>query len=274
MPSLIEYRRRSIIPLTLLGLAAYYLFVFVPLGKRARALEEPLQRSWRGLASALGRTNSSAIDFLHITNQLNETREALATLDVARKKAAARIELESSVRDKINAPFQLVDYQNARSQLMDTLGKQAKAQGVALEPAVLSGFPEHTVDITQPELLWAALTMIESMLRSAMECKVTTLHTLEAPLGLTNAPAATNGGASLTELPLQLELTGPAANVARFIQVLPLRGAELKAVGFAADSLTNKPPLFVDRLVLKKQSPEKTDEVRVSVRAVGFVLRE
>jgi hypothetical protein len=272
MPSLIEYRRRSIIPLTALGLAAYYLFVFMPLGKRARDLEVPLQRSWRSLASALGRTNSNSIDFLHITNQLNETREALSTLEVARKKAAARIELDSSVRDKINAPFQLVDYQNARSKLIDTVSRQAKAKGVALEPAVLAGFPEHTVDITQPELLWAALTMIESMLTTAMECKVAALHTLEAPLGLTNAPAS-NGNASLAELPLQLELTGPAVNIARFIQLLPLRGPEVQARGMSGP-LTNKPPLFIERLVVKKQAPEKADEVRVSLRALGFVLRE
>lgn len=273
MASFIEYRRRSIVPLSLLGLVAYYLLVFMPLGKRARDLEDPLQRSWRSLVAALGRTNSSSIDFLLITNQLNETREALATLEVAHKKAAARIELESSVRDKIAAPFQLVEYQNARSKLMDTVSKKAKAQGIALDPLVLAGFPEHTVDITQPELLWAALTMIENLLDTAMECKVTALHTLEAPLGLTNAPASTNGSASLAELPLQLELTGTAPNVAKLIQLLPLRGAEVQAQGLAA-SLTNKPPLFIDRLVIKKQSPERADEVRVSVRALGFVLRE
>ena len=36
----------------------------------------------------------------------------------------------------------------------------------------------------------------------------------------------------------------------------------------------DKPPLFVDRLVVQKQSADKPDEVHVWLRAVGFVLRE
>jgi hypothetical protein len=32
--------------------------------------------------------------------------------------------------------------------------------------------------------------------------------------------------------------------------------------------------LFVDRVVMRKQAPEKPDEVRLSLRAIGFVLRE
>ena len=36
----------------------------------------------------------------------------------------------------------------------------------------------------------------------------------------------------------------------------------------------DKPALFIDRLIIKKQAPEKPDEVRVWMRLIGFVLRE
>jgi hypothetical protein len=267
-----EYRRRSIIPLGAVGLAIYYLLVFAPLGRRSQELDEPLLRSWKALASALGQTNALSIDFSHITNQLNATREALVVLETARKRTAARLELDASLRSKLDAPFQLVEYQNERSQEIDSLVKLAKQQGVTVEPSALAGLPEHTVDIMQPELLWAALSVADGLLTTALQCKVTAIHSLDAPVTLTNAPTVT-GAASLAELPFRLELTGPVQNVARFLQTLPLRGAEARVAGLP-DVPVAKPPIFVERLVMKKQTPERPDEVWVSLSAVGFVYRE
>ncbi|MDW8309892.1 MAG: hypothetical protein RMK20_11020, partial [Verrucomicrobiales bacterium] len=89
---------------------------------------------------------------------------------------------------------------------------------------------------------------------------------------LTNAPP-TNGPATLAELPVQLELSGPAPNLARFLETLPQRGEELRAAG-QTNVPADKPALFIERLVLRKQTPERRDEVRATLRAVGFVLRE
>ena len=73
-----EYHRRSFVPLTTLALAAYYILVFLPLQRHARRLDIPLQRSGQRLAASLDETNASAIDFLHLTNQLRETKQALS----------------------------------------------------------------------------------------------------------------------------------------------------------------------------------------------------
>jgi hypothetical protein len=54
---------------------------------------------------------------------------------------------------------------------------------------------------------------------------------------------------------------------------LPLRANEIQAAGLP-EAPADKPPLFVDRLIMQKQSPDKADEVHVWLRAVGFVLRE
>ncbi|HWH70116.1 MAG TPA: hypothetical protein VNT26_12075 [Candidatus Sulfotelmatobacter sp.] len=259
MASIREYKRRAFLPLIGLGLAAYYLAVFVPLAHRAESLDAPLQKAWRTLAGAVGPTNATAISFQHITNQLQDTRQALATLQNAKKQAAARLQVSTNLQAKLREPFQLVDYENERSKQRDDLARQAKEQQVNLDPAVMTGFPEYTIEVQEPGLLWAALALTHDLLDSAVRSKVSIIHSLEVPLNLTNAPTedCIKGWA---EIPIQVEFTASAGNAARFIQSLPAR--------------PEKPPLFIDRFILKKQSPEKVDEVRVWVQALGFVPRE
>ena len=272
MASFQEYRRLSILPLAALALGAYYLFFYVPLDRRARSLEGPLQTAWNKLADALDQTNALALDFEHVTNQLSETRQALALFETAKQKATARLELGAALRAKMSAPFQLVDFENDRSKQMDELRRSATNHQATVEPSVFAGFPEHTADVKQPALLWAELALIDDLLATALQCKVAVIHELGVPLSLTNAPGPV-GGADLVEIPVQVEFTAPVASVTRLLHSLPLRADELRAAGMP-EAPADKLPLFVDRLVIKKQAPDKPDEVRVWLRVVGFVLRE
>jgi hypothetical protein len=269
-----EYRRRTIIPLAVVGLTAYYLFILRPIGRRAESLDAPLEKARQKLSLLLNLdpTNAAAIDFSHITNQINETRQALVIFENAKKQATARLQPASSLRARMNAPFQLVEYQNERSKQLDELGSLAKQQQVTIEPAVFAGFPEHTADVKQPELLWAALAAIDGLLRTAFQCKITAIHSLDMPLALTNAPP-TNSLERLAAIPLQIEFTASTANATRFLECLPLRAEEIRAAGLP-DAPADKPVMFVDRLVMRKQSPDKPDEVRMSLRAVEYVLVE
>lgn len=267
-----ETRRRLILPLLAGALLVAYLFVFVPLDRKSAKLDVPLDQAWRKLANLMGHTNALKLDFFSLTNQFAETRSAITAFESARNQARQRVELDETLRANLSAPFQLVEYDNEAGRLMGVLGRLAKQQKVVLEPAALSGFPAQTADMKEPALLWAELAFIESLLTTAINAQVTTIHSVAAPSPLTNAPP-TNSIRSLVELPVQLELTGPTANVGRFLQTLPLRGTELPAAGLPAGP-TNKPALFIDRLVVRKQAPEKPDEVRLSLRAVGFVFRQ
>lgn len=267
-----EYRRRTMVPLLTLALAAYYLLIYVPLGRRAAELDQPLQKAWRSLAGSLGATNAIAIDFLQITNQLDETRQALAIIETAKSKAAERLELDPDLRARMSAPFQLVEYENERSKAWDSWVKLSKAQKVTLDPAVYWGMPELTADVRQPELLWPAFSMINTLVTTALNAQVSAIHSLETPVVLTNTPPLA-AGMILNEVPVQFEFTGSAASVARVIQSLPLRATELKEAGLPP-STEGKLPLFIERLLIKKQTPDKPDEVRVWLRAVGFVMRE
>ena len=268
-----QIQRYGILPLLVAGLGVYYLMVYAPLVRKAEALEAPLQKAWRNLTVSLDQTNSNAIDFPHITNQLAETRQALHLLEDAKQKTAARLELGPVLRAKMNAPFQLVDYENERSKQMDDIARLAKQQQVSVDPQVFASFPEHTVDIKQPSLLWPSLGFVNTVLTAALRAKVAVIHSLEVPPpALTNAPAA-DDPPLLTEISLRLELTGSSESVATLLQSLPLRADEIKTAGLPEAPL-EKAPLFLDRLVIKKQSPDKPDELRVALRAVGFVLRD
>jgi hypothetical protein len=265
-----ETRYRSILPLLAGVMGAVYLFVFVPIDRKARSLDAPLQQSWNRLADALGQTNALKLDFTSITNQFTATRTAITAFETARRQARARVELDPGLREQIKAPFVVVEYQYEAGRRMDALIRHAKQESVLLEPAVLVGFPKPSADIQEPALLWAELVFLDSLLTTAINAKVTTVHYLAAELPLTNSPAA-DQRLRVAELPMQVELTGGIANVARFLQTLPLRADEIQAAGLPA-APTNKPAMFIDRLVLRKNSVERPDEVRVSLRAVGFVF--
>jgi hypothetical protein len=271
MASLQEYKRRSLVPLVGLGLAAYYLFVFLPIERNAEGLDAPLKQVRKQLAGSLHQADDE-FDFARITNQLSETRCALDQLDNARKKVVARLEPGTGVRARMSGPFQYVEYENERSKLMEGLGRLAKQLQVSLEPEVFAGFPEYTADMQQPAFLWAALALVDNFLTCALQAKVTAVHWLETPLVLTNNPA-NESPARWTEIPLQVEFTASAANASKLIQSLPLRADEIRAAGLP-EAPPDKLPLFIERLVLRKQSPDKPDEVRVWLRLTGFVSRE
>ena len=266
-----ETRRRSVLPLLAGVLGAVYLFGFVPIDRKAKSLAAPLEQSWRRLAAQLGKTNALELDFLALTNQLQATHTARAAFESARQQAQARVELDAMLRAQLDEPFLLVDYLYEAGRRMDALSRLAKQESVVLEPAVFNGFPEPSAAMREPSLLWADLAFLESLLTTAINAKVAAIHSVSAPLPLTHF--STNNGRSLAELPLQIELTGSTSNIARFLQTLPLRADEIKAAGLP-EAPTNKPALFIDRVVLRKQSPEKADEVRLSLRAVGFVFQK
>lgn len=267
-----ELRRRSLVPLLTVVLAAGYALVLLPLNRRAAALDAPLQQSWRKLTLALGQTNAVRLDFTAITNQLIETRRAIAAVESARQRALARIRPSETLRSRLTAPFQLVDYDTALGERAAELTRLAREHQVKIDPAVLGGFPRQTAEIREPALLWAELEFIDQLLQAAIRARVATIHSVSSLAVLTNMPP-TNGTPTLAELPVQVELSGPAPSVVRFLQTLPLRGEELIAAG-QTNAPADKPALFIERLVLRKQSPERRDEVRATLRAVGFVVRE
>ena len=270
--SLHERKRRLLIPAAGVLLAVGFCFGFQPLARKAESLDAPLGAAWKKLATQLGESNATTLDFDGIQARLVQTRQAWQVLDGARRQAAERVEPGPQLRDRLGAPFQLVDFQNEAERQIADLEKRARENQVTLAPAVAAGFPAHTADVQQPELLWAELSFATDLLTLALDARVSTILNLSLPLALTNAPPS-GKLPGLVEIPVQLELAGPMPAVARFLDALPRRaGATNRAPAPALP--TNKPALFIDRLMLRKQGPEKTDEVRLTLRASGFVFRD
>jgi len=263
-----EYTRRGLLPLVVLALALFYLFVSRPLSLRSAKLDKPLQDAWARLAASLGQpSNTATLHFPHLTNQLTQTRQDLVLLENAKKEAVARLELPPWLRDKLTDDFHYADYRRERTKRNGELQKSAKAQQVTLDDNVV--FPEYNFEFSEPKLLWPALDFADNLLDAAVRCKVTTIHLLEVALPLTNSPASDSGG-HWSEIPLELEFTGPDDSALKLVQSLPLKPAELRAAGLP-EARPGKTPLLINRLVIRKQTPEKLDEVRVWLQAVGFV---
>lgn len=263
-----EYKRRAVVPLAGITLTLYFFLFYLPLARKADALNEPLNTSWKQLANSLGKTNANRLDFVLITNQLAETRQALDLFQDSRTRAAARLELGPILRGHLETPFELVEFENARSEKMDELIRKTKELKMGLDPAVLRGFPEHTADIRQPALLWAELSMASDLLDAAVLCKATGLHYLDTSSTSTGEPVS-----RWNEVTIEFEFTAAATNAARLLQTLPLRAPEVKALGLP-EADPEKVPLLLDRLVIKRVAPEKPDEVRTWVRLAGFIPKE
>ena len=169
-------------------------------------------------------------------------------------------------------PFQLVDFENERSKEAEDLIKLAGKEQVAVDPGVYSGLPEQTTDVKQPELLWASLAMADGLLRSALQARISKIQNFETQMPRTGSAAAGafNG---LVEVPMHLEFTALASNAEELIYSLPSRSEELRAAGWT-NAPAEKPPLFIERLIMRKESADKPDEVHVLMQVVGFAMRE
>jgi len=267
-----ERQRRLLIPAGGVALAAFFFLGFRPLSRQADSLDAPLANTWKKLATTVGESDATTLDFAGIAARLQQTRDSLRILNAARRQAAARVEAGPELRERLNAPFLLVDFQNEVQRQITDLQVLAKQRSVELATNVAQGFPEHTADLRQPELLWAELAFVSDLLTLAVNSKVAAIQNVSLLSAHTNRPPVVPPG-RLVEVPVQLELTGPMPAVTRFLESLPLRATE-----FAETSLptppTNKPALFIDRFLLRKEAPEKPDQVHLYLRAVGFVFRD
>ncbi len=263
--------KRVLAPAAALGLLAGYLFALLPLKRQSENLKVPLRKEWTELARTLGDSNQLNLDFGAIASGLQHTRLALRTLDNTRARAAARCELSPATEARMQAPFQLVDYENERGRQQDELRELAAKLKATLAPAVFEGFPTHSTAVTEPTLLWAELEMVTGLLHTALQCGIPTIESLNVAYTPSNAPAAfTNAWPK--EIPIQIELTAPAPAVKRLLQALPMRTNELAAAPSPLSVAAPKPAFYVERILLRKQTPAQLEEVKAIMRVTGFVF--
>lgn len=256
-----------------LALAAYCLLVYLPLQDRNATLDEPLRNARKNLVTInVENPFVGGLEPDRIADTLARMDRDLDSLKRSERAILARVQLDAPTRAKMRAPFQLIDYQNERQLRIEELSALAKKQGVALEPAVFAGFPEFVADRPEPGLLWAQLNVVSHLVGAAIQAKVTTIHAITSPTpeGLRFADG---GGVFLDVIPIRIETSGPADALAHFLRILPLRSEEAKPLSLP-EPLPAKPALFIERMILRKTTPEKTDQGHLELHARGYVYRD
>ena len=252
-----------------LALVAYYLLVYIPLSKRAELLDRPLVSAWARLAATNHANRATAgLNLDNAAQRLKDLQGSTTGLEALERLVRQRLELIPEVRNRMAEPFQLIDFQNERLRRIEQLAALAHDKGVAIEAGVTGGLPEYIADMPQPGLLWPRLDVATQVLLSAIHAKVTTIK-LMTQIPTSNHRTATDNAIFLHELPMRVEMSGPMASISRFLASLPLRGDELKATGLEA--LTNKPALFIDQILLRKEAPDKPQDVALELTLCSFV---
>ena len=254
------------------ALALYYFLVFRPLSHRAEALEGPLAEVRQDLVNvSLASSGVHELDLSQIKKTREKLQASLAATEKASELIAARVELEPDIRAKLKEDFLLVDFLNERGKRIEQLTALAKTQQVTLDAASLAGFPEPKAEMEEPKLLWAQLSIVHHILTAAINSKVTTVKNVSV-LPIQPYRAAGRAEVYLEEIPVRIELVAPMESAANFLLALPLRPDEIKAAGLP-ESVAGKPALFLDRMILRKQTPEKPAEVNLDLVVCGFVRR-
>lgn len=268
-PQRSQLRFAQVVLLLALLLGLVFAVGFLPVAQRAERLDQSLRQAWDSFA----RTNQSSTATAGVAEDQLLTRlllleHAAADLSGVRRLALDRVDLPLEVSDHLRAPFQLIDFDNARLQWSDRLAVLAKTRKVQLAPAALAGLPEYPSE-SAPALLWPRLHFATQVLLAALHCQVGSIAQL-TQLPPISHRSLVNNRRLFEELPMRLELLGPVEPLARFLTSLPLRGAELEVAGLA-DVLTNKPALFLTHVLLRKAAPDRPNDARLELVVSGFV---
>ncbi|MBI2925477.1 MAG: hypothetical protein HYY24_07210 [Verrucomicrobia bacterium] len=252
-----------------LGLLVIYAAAYRRLSSEARALDQPLTAGWKKLLDATqGNTAIEGLDDPAMSASRERLEKALALVQQAGQRARLRIELEPELRAKLKEPFQLLDFDKAKLEVITNLRKLAEARKVTLAEPVLKGFPEFTSDLAKPALLWAQLAFVNQLLTAAVVNEPAAIRTLSLQPPKSHV---TSDGKEvfLEEFRLRLELNGPPDSVVSFLRSVPLRSNELKEAGSREVPGKNQ-PLFVEHFMLKN-STNALNDAYLDLVVSGFV---
>jgi len=251
-------------------LAFYTFAVFIPLYKWVDSFNQPIEKNWKELLKKFPLTaQNGKIDLVPFIESMKRLEHVNNSLEYLQKVAITRTACSQDTLEKMNKPFQLVDFQNERQLRQEELQAAASTNGVAIYPGVLSSYPEYSSDLTAPELLWAHLSFVHEALMTAIDCHVTSINSL-TPL----KPAKISPGNAKTniypvELSFRMAVSGNSYSVMKFISLLPVKSSpEIKDIYIRPA----KPELYIDKIMIKKDGIEDVDLVLAELKISGFVF--
>lgn len=259
-------RAQRLLLLVACSLTIYFWAVYRVIDQRSTALHAPLAQAWKKLGTAqVASGGDKTPDVTKMDVRLRQTQKALNRLLQAEQTIARQLTLDTTIRAKMNEPFQLIDFQIEEQYRIEKLSALASQNGVALSSSIFSAFPEYTAEKSEPEFLWAQLFFLDYLLTTAVECKVTTIRNIDVPPVASHQVSPTNLP-YLYEIPVGIEVVGSMDAVSKLMAKIPKMETTAERPA--------KPILYVHRFILKKNSAENPNETLLDLKASGFVHPE
>lgn len=234
-------------------LALVYWFGYRALSLRARDLDEPVMTAWKQVvATAQTNVYVRGLDPATLRETSEQMARAVRWLEEAGQTAAARCAWDESVRQRLQAPFQLLEFDRQRFLTMSELRARAAAARVVVADPVWQGYPDYDPALVPPSLHWALLAAAQQALLTALQAQVTAISNLIV-LPTLSFPGEEGAAPTWHLFRLRLELVGAAPALERFLRNLPLRSGDWAAAGLPAIPGKTQ-ALFVDRVLLKNLS--------------------
>ncbi|MCC7374530.1 MAG: hypothetical protein IT581_07725 [Verrucomicrobiales bacterium] len=276
---------QRLVVLGVIVLTAIYLAVLRPLAARVELEDGPIA----GLRESLAKATLEAglprgTDFATLSNRLSELRAASSAFSTAERESLPRLEHPPEVRNRLEEPFQLVEFLNESQRRLEELAAQAQAGRVTLTPGLPRGFPRYQPELARPELLWIQLATVNRVIRTAIragvkevtEVSVNPLPQQEPlevgpvpPPGMVPQPS-TN---AWTVLRVHLTTVGSMDALGKLLVALSLSPEELKRTGMS-EELASRPALFIDQMLLRRNQLEAAEQAQLELVVSTVVARD
>jgi hypothetical protein len=245
--------------------AFYFLLITFPLIREGQSQDQELaERMERLLEAGQGRSSEEVLE------RIERLRTEIGALSEIEHDPARGVHFAPEVKNMLGSPFQLLEYDHRKFVIIDRIRGLLRTTDVTLLEDWERRFPVPGGESSY--LLWAQLTVIDQLIRTAIEAGVKRIDDVR----LIPAQPVANSSAALgskPELAVQMRLTGPMDAIHTLIMMLPLNGDELAEIGLKT-SEDPKSSFFISRFILKKSSAEAFDEVSLEFVANAFLQPE
>lgn len=263
------FRFQYALALAALVVSLFFFLVYRPLTNKASSLDRALNDAWKKLIDInLNNHVRLGMDLETVSYNLLVAERSIAHLKQACHRIQDQMAFDEATLDQMRSPFQLLDYEQRRFQVLDELTQLAGANKVILDPPALGGLPEYTATQERPNTLWAELAAAHRLMNLAISNKVSHVKALRRlPTRFHYAPDSTE--VLFEEYLLHLELSGSMNSV---LQTLLLLSSRSPNPNFIGPRLRPSPALFLDRLILKSV-PGNPNEVSMDAVISVFLNR-
>ncbi len=258
----------------ILGIALFYFLVLVPLDRKVKGLNKPLETSWAKLGQSINTNKLGGALDINAMNEVTSTMEsAFSKFTDAEADLISRVLLPEETQSKMEQSFQLVEYENALVALEGQLLKSAGEKKVVLNPEVIQGLPKHEIGLSEANLLWADLAFAKYILSLAIECHFDSVVSFEWLESTESSDQDQDQPHRLHKSRFRMKAYGGMPEAQKFLAALPLRGDEAASRGLPATHL-EKPALYIERILMGPSGKDPAKKVDLQLDIHGFIYHK